>query len=563
MKGKSKKLKVAAIAAAMLVPGAVLAQSNIYVNVNGDAVAFPGVGPQQVNGRVLVPLRGVMEKLGAYVSYDAPTKTVTATRSGTDLRLRLGDRNAFVNGRNVQLDVPAMEVRGSTMVPLRFVGEALGADVRWNAATYTVDITTMAGSSDQPIDPNQYRPPTTNPQPGNIAITSFDVDQSGLLRGGAQMRFTLMGTPGGQASFTIPGVAQDIPMTESSPGVYTAVYNLPSNTPINVTKANAVARLRFGNNERMIQSGTSIGFDTMAPTISSVTPEPNSRAGRNRPAISAVFDDASGSGVDPNTVEVRMDGRNVTADAQVTSTFVSYRPDAPLAAGTHEVTITARDRAGNPVTKSWTFRIGATSDVIRTFAFDSDTTDMSPGSQVKFTMVGEPGGTASFTVGDRVVDRRMTEVTPGHYEGYYTVRRNDNFENAVVTGKLVTAGGETYTTESTTNLTTRLGTMEAPRFTDPASDARVNGDLVLRGTAAPGSRVHLKIDYAKVYLGAFRTNGTLAEMDVTADDRGNWQTDPISTDTGLGGGSITYTVMATTVGANGRSSTATKLTLKG
>ena len=110
---------------------AVLAQG-ITVTVNGEPVRFAGIGPQQVQGRVMVPLRGVLEKLGAYVDWVPSTRTVVATRGDLDIQLPLGGRTARVNGRSVSLDVPAMSMAGSTMVPLRFVGETLGATVRWD-----------------------------------------------------------------------------------------------------------------------------------------------------------------------------------------------------------------------------------------------------------------------------------------------------------------------------------------------------------------------------------------------------------------------------------------------
>ena len=78
MKGKKTNMKLAALGIALIAPGAVFAQ-NIAVVVNGDPVVFSGMGPRQVNGRVLVPLRGVMEKMGAYVGWDPSTKTVTAS----------------------------------------------------------------------------------------------------------------------------------------------------------------------------------------------------------------------------------------------------------------------------------------------------------------------------------------------------------------------------------------------------------------------------------------------------------------------------------------------------
>ncbi len=127
--------------AACLYAGAANAD-RINVRVNGDPVRFEGAQPRQMNGRVLVPLRGVLEKMGANVDWIASNQTVVATMGDTELNLPIGSRTATVNGRDVRLDVPAMTIAGSTMVPLRFVSEALGADVRWSDATQTVAIET-------------------------------------------------------------------------------------------------------------------------------------------------------------------------------------------------------------------------------------------------------------------------------------------------------------------------------------------------------------------------------------------------------------------------------------
>jgi hypothetical protein len=113
----------------------------IQVEVNGRPLSFR-VPPTLVGGRTMVPLRGVFESLGAQVNWDANTRKITATKDATDVQLSIGDPRATVNGRTVLLDVPAMILNGSTMVPLRFVSEALGADVKWFDATQTVSITT-------------------------------------------------------------------------------------------------------------------------------------------------------------------------------------------------------------------------------------------------------------------------------------------------------------------------------------------------------------------------------------------------------------------------------------
>ena len=113
----------------------------IQVELNGHPLSFR-VPPTQVNGRTMVPLRGIFESLGAQVNWDADTSTITATKDATEVQLSIGNPRATVNGRAVQLDAPAIILNGATMVPLRFVSEALGADVKWFQATQTVSITT-------------------------------------------------------------------------------------------------------------------------------------------------------------------------------------------------------------------------------------------------------------------------------------------------------------------------------------------------------------------------------------------------------------------------------------
>src|SRR5579871_1884244 len=122
--------------AALLCAGAAGAQGdNINVRLNGEPVYFEGTQPHEVNGRVLVPLRGVLEKMGATVDWMQDSQTVVASRGNTEIDLPIGSRTARINGHDVTLDVPAMTLGGRTMVPLRFVSQALGADVTWSANT--------------------------------------------------------------------------------------------------------------------------------------------------------------------------------------------------------------------------------------------------------------------------------------------------------------------------------------------------------------------------------------------------------------------------------------------
>lgn len=144
---------VAAIAAGITITSA--AHADISVRVNGSNVPFSNTPPQMQQGRVLVPLRGVLEQIGADINWNEATQTVTAKMADRTIELPLGRRQAMVNGEAVSLAVPATRIGGSTMVPLRFLSEALGANVDWIESSQQVDITTSGNANPNPNRPNR------------------------------------------------------------------------------------------------------------------------------------------------------------------------------------------------------------------------------------------------------------------------------------------------------------------------------------------------------------------------------------------------------------------------
>lgn len=122
----------------------------IYINGKKQSYDQP---PVIDNGRTLVPLRGIFESLGATVQWDQRKQQVTATNSKIKILLKIGSKSPTVNGKVVPIDVPGKIINGRTLVPLRFVGEALGANVDYNATSRTIKITSKATiSSDTTID---------------------------------------------------------------------------------------------------------------------------------------------------------------------------------------------------------------------------------------------------------------------------------------------------------------------------------------------------------------------------------------------------------------------------
>lgn len=161
--GKSAALLAATLGMLPLTQAIAQAQE-ITVRVNGNAVAFADARPQRVEGRVLVPLRGVLEEIGADISWNEATQTVKANMGERTIQLTLGRRTALINNESVSLRVPAMRIGGSTMVPLRFIGEALGARVDWDEPGQQVSInTSQAPNSRRPEGRNRERDRGQNP----------------------------------------------------------------------------------------------------------------------------------------------------------------------------------------------------------------------------------------------------------------------------------------------------------------------------------------------------------------------------------------------------------------
>jgi hypothetical protein len=159
------------LALSLLIVSAVPAagQAAVRVFVNGEQVMFDQP-PVVVGSRVLVPLRGIFEKMGATVVWVPEGRTVRAQSATTSVELRIGSTTALVNGASVTLDVPAQIVGGRTLVPLRFISESLGASVNYDAGTRTVVITS-AGAGPPPPGPPQPPAPPGPPGPARITLT--------------------------------------------------------------------------------------------------------------------------------------------------------------------------------------------------------------------------------------------------------------------------------------------------------------------------------------------------------------------------------------------------------
>ena len=139
---KWKKMLAGLMTAVMLaaMPVSASAANDITVYVDGQKVVFDQP-PVVQNGRTLVPMRAIFEALGAEIEWFGAEKRVNAFWGFDSLDLWIGSCEIQMgDGSLVTIEVPAQVVNGRTLVPLRAVSQCMGAEVKWDGPTKTINI---------------------------------------------------------------------------------------------------------------------------------------------------------------------------------------------------------------------------------------------------------------------------------------------------------------------------------------------------------------------------------------------------------------------------------------
>ncbi|MDY4975384.1 MAG: copper amine oxidase N-terminal domain-containing protein, partial [Clostridia bacterium] len=105
-----------------------------------DEVITLDVPAQVQNDRTLIPLRAIFEALGAQVDWDEETQTVTSERGGITIKLTIGSDKLYRNDEVITLDVPAQVQNDRTLVPVRAISESFGCQVDWDEEAQLVTI---------------------------------------------------------------------------------------------------------------------------------------------------------------------------------------------------------------------------------------------------------------------------------------------------------------------------------------------------------------------------------------------------------------------------------------
>lgn len=134
--------KIMVLFAVMAMTTTVFAAQSVNINVNGNEIEAKGV---IVEGRTLVPVRGIFEEAGYDVKWDAESKTATITNGKNTVEMTAGNTYFTYNGTEITPDVPQQIIEGSFMLPLRAVGDCINADVKWDAESKTASISLKTG----------------------------------------------------------------------------------------------------------------------------------------------------------------------------------------------------------------------------------------------------------------------------------------------------------------------------------------------------------------------------------------------------------------------------------
>lgn len=139
--------------------------TSVNIIYNGQLLTYTDAVPENINDRIMLPFRAVLESMGADVDYDDASRLVTASRKDTTIKFTLEDDTIYVtkDGQNseIKLDVPMIIKNDRTLVPIRFISNALGMQVGWDGDCQTVFV----------VDADSYIDTLTKDAPNLMTLT--------------------------------------------------------------------------------------------------------------------------------------------------------------------------------------------------------------------------------------------------------------------------------------------------------------------------------------------------------------------------------------------------------
>jgi hypothetical protein len=188
--------------------------------------------------------------------------------------------------------------------------------------------------------------------------------EPGAIEPGAELNFSLQGTPNGRVSVTIDRIARRVPLTEVQPGLYEGTYTVRRQDRF--TAADVSASLRAGDQTARMR------LPAPAPTSAHVQGM-SPRAGERVSGQPMTISGSLASNVDPRSVRILLSNVDVTRDATVTTSGFTYRPES-LTPGNYRVEVITSDYSGASSRTGWNFSVLPTA-----VAFPASIEFISPG----------------------------------------------------------------------------------------------------------------------------------------------------------------------------------------
>ena len=402
--------------------------------------------------------------------------------------------------------------------------------------------------------------PLGTPAPkADPVITTLAVNPYRWIGVGGMLNIEVTGTPGCVASLSIAGAIRDVRLLEQQPGRYTGQLTLPAGELV-APAAIVVAKLVQGDRGVLHTGAQPVAIDLARPLVVDSLPVLDALLSLPPKVLIAVLDDGVGSGIDPGSLRLVVDGFDQTDDLTLADGLLTYRPDTPFGPGAHEAKLTFKDRAGNAALPfSWRFTLPASVPASLTLFHSAIRAVPAPGEVLSVWLTAPAGGRAVCALGEGVTGLVMAEHQPGHYRVDYTVRGADRLTGAkvsvvftgtdrrqttVVATKLI--GGNAATVRTPTPVTPGPAAV-APVFTAPADNAEVGDTIVCRGRARPLAKVRLTIEARSQVAGLLELNRTLPEQTVEVKADGTWASAPIALTKPSDLFKATFTITATTI----------------
>lgn len=361
-----------------------------------------------------------------------------------------------------------------------------------------------------------------------VSIRSVTVDSAGPFKAGDVLHVTLAGSPGGRASFTVPNVCGEIPMPEGRPGVYTGLLAIPKN--IDVARAAVIGRLigKGGTAAPLLAAGQTIAIYNSPPVIWAQTPPAESNVATGQPYLYAGLADGAGEGINRASIQIFLDGQNVTREAEVGANSISYRPSVPLAPGNHTALVVAADLAGNAARSEWHFRVVGPDlgQALWAGAGGQEAPGHGPvisaSHPLAVTFHGRPGDKVACSLPAIARDIPLREVAPGTYEGTYAPVAGASCPETPVMARVKGDGIDAVVT-APAEVSITADPPPAPTILYPADGAEIGDSFDIGGRAFPGALVLATVSYrSRSATGAFEIDGDAASFSARADAKGGW-----------------------------------------